>query len=186
MKQLHCNHCNNHYWTITRQVTILLAGIFCFLLPAAAQKESSTSPVYIQADKLAVDSNAGTAEFIGRVKATQDNTLIRADRLKIYYTSSSKKDNSAISAKRTITKVVATGNVNIRMDDNTATSNSAVYNIKSRVLTLTGPSSKIVSGENFITGAKISFHRDTGQINVDGDGKKPIEAVFNPGKGGLQ
>jgi len=179
-------HCSNRRQIITRQAVILLALTSCFLLPAAAQNNGSTSPVHIRADRLAVDNNAGTAEFIGRVKVTQDDTSIKANRLKIYYTSSGKDNNSVVSSKRTITRVVATGNVNIRMDDSTATSNSAVYDIKSRVLTLTGPSSKIVSGKNFITGAKIRFRRDTGQINVDGDGKKPIEAVFNPGKGGLQ
>jgi lipopolysaccharide export system protein LptA len=177
MKQSHCNPI---------RAAILLAAIFCFGFPAAAQKDNTPKTIHIQADKLVADNNAGTAEFIGRVKATQDNTEIRANRLKIHYATSGGDDSSPMTGKRTITKVVASGNVTIRMDDNTAHSDSAVYDIKTRVLTLSGPSSKIVSGENFITGAKIRLHRDTGQINVDGDGKKPIEVLLNPGKGGFQ
>ena len=53
---------------------------------AAAKPEiNKNDQIRIMADKLIAEVDAGEIEFIGNVKATQAETVITADRLKIFY-----------------------------------------------------------------------------------------------------
>jgi len=51
---------------------------------------------------------------------------------------------------------------------------------------LSGNNSKIVSGNNSISGEKITLYRTTGRINVESSGGKRVEAVFYSGEKGLK
>ena len=142
--------------------------------------------IHITADKLISDNHADYAEFIGNVKATQENTVIRSDRLKIFFkTNAGHKDTPAIG-EESITKIVADGNVKINFDNRVAVTRQAVYNTQTGVLVLAGNNSRIVSGDNSISGEKITIYRDTGRINVESGGEKRVEAVFYSGKKGLK
>jgi lipopolysaccharide export system protein LptA len=178
----------------------LLVGLFCcpFLLSGAAKagKEKKRArpaqPITINADRLVTDNNAGTAEFIGRVHATQGTTVIDSQRMMIYYSRSNDDTGAASSGsvlatgKRRVTRITATGKVRIHIDNSTATASKAEYRVARRVLVLSGPGARIVSGDNTVSGPRITFYRDSGRIDVDGSRTNRIEAVFNPGSGGLQ
>ena len=50
---------------------------------------------------------------------------------------------------------------------------------------MSGNGSKIVSGDNSISGEKITIDRVTGRINVESGDKKRVEAVLYSGEKGL-
>ncbi|MGB5158131.1 LptA/OstA family protein [Desulfobacterium sp. N47] len=148
------------------------------------KKDGSVEKTRITADMLIVDGNSDKAEFIGKVKAVQGTTVITSDRLNIFYqkVDTAAKDNP--KEKESIKEIIATGNVKILFDDKIAITQHAVYATSTRVFTLTGVGSKITSGNNSITGSKITFFRDDGHVKIESSRSNRVEAVFeSDGKG---
>ena len=173
---------------------MLVPGPVALSLGYADEKSGDTEPnnrakahkIHITANRLISDNDADYAEFIGDVKATQGDTVITADRLKIFYKATAgQKDTTHAIGKESITKIVADGNVKIYFNNRVAVTPKAVYNTKTRTLVLLGSSSKIVSGDNSISGEKITIDRVTGRINVESGDKKRVEAVLYSGEKGL-
>jgi len=144
--------------------------------PLKVSKSSRGKKIYVSSDKLISNSKTNTAEFIGNVVVKQGNTIINSDSLKLYFYLKKQSGN-----EESIKKIVAYGHVKIMIDGKIATSKSAVYTVKNRILVLSGPGSKIISGDNSISGSKITLHRDGGRITVDGGGSRRVEAIFSPG-----
>lgn len=142
--------------------------------------------IHITSDKLISDNNAGYAEFIGDVKATQGDTVITSDRLKIYYKKNIVKKGPLSVGEESIHKIIAVGNVEIKFDNRVATAHQAVYNTETMVLVLSGDNSKIISENDSISGEKITLYRTDGRINVESGNKKRVEAVFYSGQQGVK
>jgi lipopolysaccharide export system protein LptA len=134
--------------------------------------------IHITSDRLISDNKAGYAEFIGNVKATQKDTVITSDRLKIFYKKNIANKGPLSVSEESIHKIVAQGNVEIKFDNRLATTQQAVYNTETMVLVLSGSNSKIISGNDSISGEKITFYRTDGRIDVESGDKKRVEAVF--------
>ncbi len=66
----------------------------------------------------------------------------------------------------------------IRFDNRVAVTQQAVYITESRILILTGTGSKVTSGNNSISGSKITLYRVDGRITVESSSEKRVEAVF--------
>jgi lipopolysaccharide transport protein LptA len=66
------------------------------------------------------------------------------------------------------------------MEGKTATCDQAVYQTATQSLTLTGENTRIQSGDNYITGNTVTIYQETGQIIVDGNDTKRVNAVFQP------
>ena len=142
--------------------------------------------IYITADKLISDNKAGYAEFIGNVRAKQDETVIMADRLKIFFKKHLADKNKPVIGQGSIHQIVANGNVKIKFDNRVAESRQAVYNTETGVIVLSGAGSKIISGNDTISGEKITFYRTDGRIAVESGRKERVEAVFYAGEKGLK
>ena len=156
---------------------------------AAAQEANPPGEQYINvsADRLVAETGSDFAEFIGNVRVVQGETTITADRLRIEYLRSNSADANSLSMTgESIRKLTAQGSVNIRMDDQTASTDKAEYDVPKRVLVLSGKETRVTSGQNTISGAKITMHRDSGQISVEGHGKQQVQAVFYSPQGGLK
>ena len=74
----------------------------------------------------------------------------------------------------------------IKFDDRVATSDRAVYMTETKILILTGPGSTIKSGNNSVTGEKITLYRDDGRIIVESGSEKQVKAIFQSGDKGIQ
>ncbi|NOY69766.1 MAG: hypothetical protein GXP53_09825 [Deltaproteobacteria bacterium] len=157
----------------------------------AAQAPSPTvhSPrlsgdIHISADKLISSRDAFTAEFSGNVLATQAGATIQSDQLFVYYekreSSPSDEEKGGMGANR-IKKIVAMGNVKIKMNNKTAFCDKAVYAVADGIIVLTGNDVRIADAGNYIHGRQITLNRLTGAISVSGGPEKRVEAVFNPG-----
>lgn len=178
------------FWTV-----IFLLAASMAISPALAEDISGNSDttgsksnekIHITADKLISDNTSGYAEFIGDVRASQGENVITADRLKIFYKKHLPDKNKPVIDQESIHQIVATGNVKIKFDNRVAESRQAVYNTETSVLVLSGADSKIISGNDTISGEKITFYRTDGRIAVEGGQKERVEAVFFGGEKGLK
>lgn len=142
-------------------------------------KKDENKKIRITADKLIAAVDAGEIEFIGNVKATQANTVITADRLKIIYTPDTIGSQTQTLKPESIEKIIAQGHVKIIHDDIIAETDMAEYTIKSAVLVLTGERSNVSQGGHSISGTKFTLYRLAGKITVESNEKNRVKAVFD-------
>ena len=136
--------------------------------------------IHITADQLVASQNNQMVVFSGNVKAIRGKMTITSDNLNVFYADPKNKSGKGLG-KDSIERIVADGNVTITMEEKTATCDQAVYQTSTRVMTLTGKNTRIQSGNNYITGNTVTIYQDTGQITVDGNDTKRVDAVFQPG-----
>jgi len=158
----------------------------------AADTENSNGkdtgePIHIISDQLLIDNTAGEAEFTGNVLATQKETVIKSDRLKIFYRKETIQDGNVTAGEKSIKKIIATGNVTINLDNRMAETEQAVYIADTKILILSGENSRITSENNLISGEKIIMYRNDGRIIVEsGENKGRVEAVISSAGNGLK
>ena len=163
---------------------MLVLMILCVMsFPADAQDATAgktlpeaENPIHITADSLITDPRNKTAEFVGHVLATQGHTTITSDRLKVYYREESQSEST--SGMDVIVRIVAQGTVTVVLEDQIAHTEHAEYIADKRIVIFTGSNSRIVKGNDSISGHKITLYRDDGRIHVAGTRKEPVEAVF--------
>lgn len=142
---------------------------------------TDSAPINIISDRMEADSKEKWIEFIGNVVAKQEDSIITAERLKIFYIS----DNGDATDSETIKKIIADGNVNIVTGTKRAAADHAVYTVDSHVLVLTG-NSRAWSGKNIVTGNKITLFLNENRSIVESGEEEQVEATFYPKKeGGL-
>lgn len=174
-----------HYRTACKSYLILSSLIGAFVLVAGfmtffayADNDHEDKKIHIVADRLISDSEAGLTEFAGNVKATGKDGVITSDKLKIYHKKGSDKKENLSLSEESIEKIVANGNVKIRFNNKVAVTQQAIYITESKILTLTGTGSKVISENNSISGSKIILCRVDGRITVESDSEKRVEAIF--------
>jgi lipopolysaccharide export system protein LptA len=185
------NSCYNYLFLYLIGLALCWAIVFTTSFASAekdsqGQKDSEDEKIRITADRLTTDTEARWADFIGNVRAIQGSTVLTADRLKIFYKQLPESAEKEGPNEASIEKIVANGHVNIKFENRLAVSDQAVYTSDTRVLVLTGPNSKITSGNNSVSGEKITFHREDGRIIVEGGTKDRVEAVFYSEDSGLK
>lgn len=162
----------------------LFAVAFFFVFAAADrnvfgfEKGSDSSPIQIKSDSLVARNDANYAEFIGNVSTTQGTTLITSEKLKIFFSSEPEQKGKKDNTQESIKKVVASGNVVIRMENRTAYTAQAEYTPSSKVIVLSGPNSKVISGNNYVIGEKITVYVNEDRVMVERSKEKQVEAVF--------
>ena len=175
----------NLKWTKIKTVAAaaVMLLVFCMVLPTTAlgdqkpitaDKSRDSQKIHITSDRLESQPNDNMVEFIGNVRAKQENTNISSDSLKIYY----RGGMGGKGGEDAINKIVAQGNVIIKIDDRIAVADRAEYSPKSGSIILTGKGAKISQGANFVAGEKITFNRNTNRVTVQRTGNKRVEAVF--------
>jgi len=167
-------------------IFVIIAGFMVSSVFAEGEDLKENKKIYITADRLIADSEAKCAEFIGNVRAVQEDTIITADRLKIFYKKVEDNNKSLTSDEGSIEKIISSGNVKINFDDKVAVAEHAVYTSETRVLVLTGPNSKVTSGINFVSGEKITLYRAEDRMTVESGNKKRVEAVFYSKEKGIE
>ena len=74
----------------------------------------------------------------------------------------------------TIEKIVAKGNVKIRIKDIYADTKKAEYDTSTEIILLQGKDSKITSGKNVVVADKITIDRKTNKIKAKSNKKKRV------------
>ena len=166
---------------VLKIIVYLFVWLLCSTAMAQSPDENSEkaqSPVEITADELISHGDKNYAEFIGNVAAVQGNFSINSDALRIYYHASGANIKTSSTKPEALDKIVAIGNVVIKADSRRAETERAEYSLKEDTVVLSGENSTVTDGKNTLTGSKITWHRDTGQISVEGSEKKRVKAVF--------
>ena len=186
--------------TIIRYLPFNLTGLFmglgvvcllCFPWPVLSQDieqpdigqqktAADLTRLHITADNLVVNQNNRHIIFSGHVIALYEGKKITSEKLQVFYDDQAGTlpidtvDNSGIK------KIIASGNVEILFEDKTALCDQAVYIAATNSMVLTGKAVRLQSQTSYITGSKITIHQDSGQIIVDGDDGKRVNALFQP------
>ncbi len=159
--------------------------------PAMAADPSARTPaknpdqkIHITADRLVANTKTGSAEFLGNVRATQGSTVITSDRLEVRYDQAGKA-SAGKESEASIKAITSTGHVVIHFDDKVATTDKAVYQSRTGIFTLTGTGTRVTSGDNTITGEKITVDRKNDRMTVESGEASRVNAVIFTGKDGL-
>jgi lipopolysaccharide export system protein LptA len=158
--------------------------------------DNAKKPIDIESDRLEVDDKKQLAIFIGNVSATQGDYNVRAPRLEVTYEHSpaaktngqgapapapqkpAKTANSADAAASDpmssgqISFIRATGGsvlVTSAKDEQTATGEDALYDVKGQKITMTGKKVTLSQHLNVVQGTKLVIFLDTGQAIIDPD-----------------
>ncbi len=119
-----------HNWMMMKKTTTLIFAVLAFCLsgalPVVAQATKTTQ---IVADQFVVRDAENKSEFIGNVIVTQPDLNVWADKVVVNYGAGGTSD---------IKTFIATGNVKIQSESQTATGKRAVYDPSTRILHLTG------------------------------------------------
>lgn len=179
-----------HYTKSALLIILLCVGYPVPCAPAesqAAAHEKHGKPetaIRISADRLESDHKMRWVEFTGNVIATQDDVVVTADRMKIFYKSDGNPSMSAGAG--TIEKIISQGNVKIVFDNKTKTAmaDKAVYLANQKVLELSGGNPRVWSGKNMVRGKKITLFQAENRSLVEGVGKDQVEAILYVKEGG--
>lgn len=192
MRRLRYNQSGNQilfFWITAFMLVAVLMNSFVYAEDKPnftdTHKNKKNEKIHITADKLISDHEAKYAEFIGNVMATQRDTVITADKLKIFFKRGMDNKKNPLAGDESINKIVANGNVQIKFDNRVAVTQQAVYINETRVLVLSGADSKVISGNNSISGEKITIYRTDGRIQVEGGKGERVEAVLYTGEKGI-
>lgn len=139
---------------------------------------SADKPIQITADELVADNRNRTAEFIGNVKAVQGDVVIQSKRLQIVYSETGGGNKTGLEGK--IDTIAAAGDVTIQFGNRVATTDRAEYRSSEGVLILSGEGSRVVEGDNSITGSRITLYRESDRITVEGGEEGRVKVIFFP------
>jgi lipopolysaccharide export system protein LptA len=146
----------------------------------AVDSQRPDEQIRVSADRLVTDRTARTAKFTGRVKVVRGNSTIETDSLTVVYSEKSSGVNGALPVRSAIERIIAEGNVRIQSEDLTARTPKAIYSRPTQTVELIGGDSRVISGNNSITGERIVLHLEGERLTVSGDGDKRIKAVLEP------
>lgn len=153
-------------------------------------QQNRGQPVQIEASRLEVRDKDKVATFSGNVKVVQGDTTLRCKSLKVFYEQNGQgaqangaQANAGAAApgqnlkaatpgpggSSQISRLEAGGGVTVTQKEQTATGDTALFDMKSNTVTLNG--SVVVSqGANIMRGDRLVVDLTTGVSKVDGKG----------------
>jgi len=144
--------------------TALVLGILG-LQPAIGQEATSAlrghntnAPVDFAADRIEVQDRADRAVFSGNVVARQAQLTLNAARVTIAYSNASNIE---------IQRIDATGGVTVRSPSETARGQFAIYDLRSRLITVIGGVT-LTRGESVVRGGRLVLDLESGRAVMDG------------------
>ena len=157
-------------------------------------QQNRGQPVSIEAASLEVRDKDKVATFTGNVKVVQGDTTMRCKSLVVFYEQGGQGNQAAPAAAQTmkaaapgpggssqISRLEARGGVTVVQKDQTATGDSALFDMKSNTVTLQG--NVIVSqGPNVMRGERLVVDLTTGVSRVDaGKSNGPVRMLIQQG-----
>ena len=150
-------------------------------------KLSGDQPIQIDADKLVVHDNEGTATFTGNVTVVQGATLLKAGSMIVYYVKGAKKDATGkdttgkdhrcdapkttgvtgAGASQDIDHLEVNDKVYVKSEDQVATGDHGTFDMKTEVLVLTGDKVVLTQGDNVAVGCKLTAQLKTGEAQLE-------------------
>jgi len=125
---------------------------------SALSNHDTNAPVDVAADRIEVQDRLDRAIFSGNVDVRQAELRLNAERITIAYSSEGGID---------IDRIDATGGVVLRSPSETARSQTAIYDLNERIVTMLG-NVVLDQGRNTVRGGRLVLDLDTGRAVMDG------------------
>jgi len=119
---------------------------------------NSDAPVQIDAGDIDVDDRQNRVVFVGGVTATQAGLTVRSQRMLLNY-----EDEGSLA----ISRITATGGVNVRRGNERASGDVAVYDLQRRIITMAG-NVTLSRGGDTLRGGRLMIDLSSGRASVDG------------------
>ena len=139
--------------------------------------QNRDQPVNIKADALEVRDRNKVATFSGSVHLVQGDTVLRCKILVVFYdqedtgTPAVKSATPGPGGSSQIRRMEAKGSVIVTQKDQTATGDSAIYDLKDNTVTLVAPAGGLVTvtqGPNVMSGPKLVVNLTTNVSHFEG------------------
>jgi lipopolysaccharide export system protein LptA len=125
---------------------------------SALRGHNTNAPVDFAADRIEVQDRADRAVFSGNVVARQAQLTLNAARVTIAYSNDSNIE---------IQRINATGGVTVRSPSETARGQFAIYDLRSRLITVIGGVT-LTRGESVVRGGRLVLDLESGRAVMDG------------------
>ena len=166
---------------------VILSFIFPVIFQAYAandfMKNNSDEPMEITSDRMEAFNEKKLVVFSGNAKVTQGNSILKSDKILLYYKKNSDKNDQDGSAGTDPTgeldKVEAMGNVSLIQGERTASGDEAVFFRESSKVILTG-NAVLKEGKNIIKGDRVIVFLDEDRGVVESDTSKQVKAIIYP------
>lgn len=150
-----------------RATALLPIGFTLALLaasPAAAQqRHDSNAPIDFDAQHIELQDKANRVLLSGGVRIKQAEMTLIAARVTLAYV------GQITNGSPEVTRIDASGGVNITRPDQSATGQYAVYDVNKRIITMVGGVTLKQAG-NVVSGGRLVINLDTGRATIDGSG----------------
>lgn len=179
---------------------ITTQGICTEIAQAARDPASSAKndlPIRVSSDDMLYDMDKNTVDFKGNVIAIRGDFILKANIMTIYMLKEEDKSkqesvtvpqSTPLTGKReeapttvqednNIEKITASQGVTFKYGTQSGSSDSAVYQAKTGILTMYG-NPIVRDGENQIQGETIRYYMNENRSEVVGTGNKRVEAIF--------
>lgn len=175
-----------------RRLVPLGALVGCLLAAGAAAQQpldlgrdaDLDQPIEINADSLEVRQNENVAIFQGNVDATQGRIRLKANELRVHYTSGGndrQTDEGESNIAGAISRLDAIGDVFISSPTETAQGRKGIYDVSKRLVTLEGDV-VLTRDENVLRGDRLIINLESGVTTLDGStsGAGKVRGIFVP------
>ena len=123
---------------------------------------SSDQPIQFESEQLEVHDQDKTAVFIGHVIVRQGATVLKTDRLMVFYQGSPSGEGP-----QQVSRLEATGSVLVTSANQTASGDAATFDTAANTIVLTG-NVVLTQGDNVIRGSKLLIDINTSQAKMLG------------------
>jgi lipopolysaccharide export system protein LptA len=163
--------------------------------PFHGLQQNNKEPIRIESASLEVRDKERTATFIDNVKVVQGDTTLECNRLIVYYdeepSPAAAKGRQATKSmlpseggQQQIRRLEAKGGVVVTQNDQVATGDNGVYEMKTNSIVLTG-NVVVTRGQDVVKGHRLHVNMTTGHYRIDsapaGGQSGPVRALINPG-----
>ncbi|MGH7817357.1 MAG: lipopolysaccharide transport periplasmic protein LptA, partial [Candidatus Binatia bacterium] len=136
---------------------------------ATAFEFNKKDPIFITADWMEADQAKNSITYKGRVVTVQNAMTMRSETLTAYYDPETKQ----------MKQIIAEGKVNATQGDRVASGEKAVFDDKSKTVTLTG-NPVMRQGNNQVAGVKVIYFTEQDRSIVEGDKNTRVTATIFP------
>lgn len=160
-----------------RALWILVGATLAWPAAAATNsilgKHNTDQPINITADKMDADLNAKTVTYVGNVVVTQGDIRMHANTMKVTTAQDGKQADKIYADGKVLVDSPASG---------TASGDSAVYDVRPHLVTLTGHVVLTKQGKATMRGTKLTVDLDSGQAQLGAQGAPGgrVQGVFTP------
>jgi len=132
---------------------------FSVAVPAQVfSNHNSNAAVNFDADRIEVQDRADRVVLSGAVRVEQAGLILNAARMTVAY-----RNSGGIEVDR----IDASGGVTILKDGDTATGNTAIYDLNRRIITMVG-NVRLTQGTNRLSGGRVVIDLSSGRSIIDG------------------